>query len=160
MVEQLEGDAAAMAQIEEELKAELKKGGLESVAEEEWPPRPCPTGGMQLNYAAQWEDVQAFKLAQRRRYVRQCYETAVLLVGMRMMVRQGWRPWNHCFVVSQAARREIVYLFTLWKLRKSDLLSSLPRDVLFVIFGHLTVRCKFAEGRSCHLFRSCPCGAT
>ena len=78
-----------------------------------------------------------YKRIQKIRYARACYESAVRILGEKLLLSEGWRPYLHLLVRSRVRRREVVYVFSLWKLDKSPCLSSLPKDLFYLIFTFL-----------------------
>jgi hypothetical protein len=131
MIRRIEQDAALMLELREPLEAEMSRAGLLNEVTECWPPRRIEA---KLVLEPSALDVEGYKAIQRKRYVREAYENALGRLGRQMMLRQGWRPWNHCMVRSDAARSRIALIFIAWTLKASAQLCVLPRDLLYMLF--------------------------
>ena len=82
--------------------------------------------------------IEDYKAEQKKRYARQQYESQVLSLGRRMLLCEGWQPWAHGLIVSKVIRHRIQYVFSVFYLKKSAMLSMLPKDVLYQIFTYLS----------------------
>ncbi len=133
MVRRIEADPVVADRIASLVRPEFERAGLTPIVDDgEWPPIASPTAD-QVFGSMDW-NLEDFKVVQKKRYLRQIYENAVRREGVRLMLLEGWRPWNHCLIPSAETRKAIVFLFLMYVLRQSVEFCSLPKDVLFMIF--------------------------